>query len=172
MNIAHMITITPMSFGLGRVLPLCYRGNLYHDHRSLYQAAQSKPRMQLSGFRSRLIRYHMLWGALDDAAVEHCLYDSSHKFDIGGILYEIRQQSTGLLYYGITDCLILRLRAHILYSNRSTAFLHQQITAFGIRDFFVREVARMRCSRDDLLEMERAMIVHRDTVWPNGLNAI
>lgn len=172
MHLDQMIDTAPISFGLGRVLPIYYRGSVYHDHRSLYRAAQSKPRMQINGFRSRLIRYHMLWGALDDAAVEHCLFDGSHKFDIGGILYEIRQQSTGLLYFGITDCLILRLRAHVTYSSRSTAYLHQQIKAFGARDFSVREVARMRCRRKNLLEMERAMIMHHNTVWPNGLNAI
>jgi hypothetical protein len=114
----------------------------------------------------------MLWGALDDAAVEHCLYDRSHKFDIGGILYEIRQQSTGLLYYGITDCLILRLRVHIAYSTRSTFYLHQQIKTFGASDFFVRHVTKMRCKKANLLEIEHAMIVCHNTAWPNGMNGV
>jgi hypothetical protein len=171
MKLSIMIGATPRSFSLKPVMPIYYRGLCFSDYRLLYRASPRKPSVTIGGFRSRLIRYYRLWGDLDEVAVEHCLFDRNHKFDIGGIVYMIRQQSTGLRYYGITDSLLCRMRAHVNYSTNSNAHLHRQIKTCGIVDFDVHEVAKVY-DRRTLLDLERHLILSRNTLWPCGLNAV
>jgi len=96
----------------------------------------------------------------------------THNFDIGGVIYKIIQRSSGRIYFGITDCAELRLPSHFKHRNEPTARLHQEIMSNGVEDFIASEIARLKCSRKTLREIERALIRMHNTIWPGGLNSI
>lgn len=157
-------------FGVRQAFPIHVYGKLYLDWRSLYSDAPRRTPMSRQGFKGRIVRYYRLWGALDEEAVEHCLFDPHHKFDIGGVVYRIKCSITGLAYYGISDSPDVRVDSHSKARSCSSIKLYQHIERFGWKNMDVEEVTRLKCTRENLLKIERALINLDDTLWPNGLN--
>ena len=157
-------------FGIRQAFPIFAYGKLYLDWLPLYLDAPRKTPMSRGGFRGRIIRYYRLWGALDQKAVEYCFFDPHHRFDIGGVIYRITCEVTGLMYYGISDNPDVRIDTHSKGKAGSTIRLYQHIEKYGWQNMAVEEVARLKCTRAHLLKIERALIKLDDTPWPNGLN--
>lgn len=160
------------SYSVQKAFPIRFYGKTYLDHVSLFRNAPQRPAVTQGGFKSRITRLYNLWGALSQADVEQCMFDRLHKFDIGGIIYQIVHADSGLTYFGITDNPVGRIKCHMKSRMAPSVCLHVHVKKYGITAFDIKEFARLRCPRDRLIEIERALIHEYGTIWPNGLNMI
>lgn len=88
----------------------------------------------------------------------------------GGIIYRIRQRSTGRCYFGLTSLpLAERWRTHLLASENPVYPLHAEINRSGAEDFQITEVDRADTD-EALANLEKKWIREHNTVWPHGLN--
>lgn len=88
----------------------------------------------------------------------------------GGIIYRVRQISSGKLYFGLTSMpLAERWRMHCSASEEPVYPLHLEMKRAGIADFEIEQVDSA-CSDQALAALEKEWILKHDCIWPKGLN--
>lgn len=149
-----------------------YWGRECRTYADVYNAAPFRPAVTLGGFVRRLRQRASFVGKVEPSWVERALKEPKHKYNGGGVVYEIVQLSTGRKYIGITDDPVQRRKAHFRgYASKSDR-LHKEMAKAGPGDFEFWIVFSCDCPRHVLKRIERALIIGEDTIWPNGLNSL
>lgn len=145
-------------------------GELYTDARDVYRNAPNEPRISEQGFKGRIRKRFKLVGYLTPDFIEHALFTGTLGYEGGGGIYVARQKSTGLLYYGISQCPEERIESHLLYYSRRKYRLHVAMADAGPDDFTFEIIFQGDILRANLRMIERALILSAGSLWPNGFN--
>ncbi|WP_367575561.1 GIY-YIG nuclease family protein [Aliisedimentitalea sp. MJ-SS2] len=146
-------------------------GKFFTDLSDVYCSSPHKPAVSEQGFKGRVRKRNLVMGYVSQDCLLRALLSTRLRYEGGGGIYLIRQKSTGLKYYGRSDCPTERIRSHMKHFHGGACRLQREMQKAGLDDFEFVILFQGDVTREHLCLIERALIWYEDTIWPNGLNS-